>query len=567
MNQAASDIYPVIDTWPLRRNFQQKFDTYGRQIWTDRLTHALLTAALLFPLHSAPGRGMKYGRNEIISLYLYQQTGILRSPRQCGSKLQHLYTCEEIKSAVENYQPAPDASKRDELLVHLLPLVPSLRSAQAERPPTPPPRKGRPYSGPKAEFIKISSGATSASFSLLGYAARTDPAAIISGAVALELSDLAPRTPVLRAHVVLPPNLNVELWGGIQIELVVPGANSVEYHTLTWIAEASGPDCLVKATPTAGARFIAPVAPGSLPDILRVWSSEERRRQLMPDVSIVQRFRARRKGGKMNKDDFVVIVYSLEIAEEESEVSMTIQPAIVIPPSAAVKDLPFALHDFHEGLPLQAQPNLPPSSASSDPPQLELATPYVYAGQAVYCESLMSNTMSSSHSDTTYNISPSSTTCRLRSPSDAEDHPLPPSPVPISSITITAPKPRPPNPFEHVQWLGPSNSGDTGGTPNGDPDGVQVLANTGMSNDELARPPFNADTFTLNATTGLDLSMATSSASSSFPSSLQYQALEAGHEYQSLGNPVEYYLDASNQEFFQVPPFIVDGEVTLCAQF
>lgn len=409
MNTAAFNVYPVIDTWPLRRNFQQKFDSYGRQIWTDPLTHVLLTAALLFPLHSAPGRGMKYGRNEIISLYLYHQTGVLRSPRQCGSKLQHLFTCEEIKSAVENYQPAPDASKREEILTHLLPLVPLLRSAQAERPPTPPPRKGRPYSGPKAETITITAGATSTSFSLLGYSARTDPAAIISGAAALELSDMVPRTPVLKAHIVLPPNLDADSWSGAHIELAVPGANSVEYHTLTWIAENSGPDCLVKATPTSGSRFTSPVAPGSLSDILRVWSSEEQRRQLMPDVSVVQRFKARRKGGKMNKDDFVVVVYSLEVAKQECDATIIIRPAIVIPPSTTAKALPFPLHAAPGNAPLQTtmaftpRPlplNLPAPSYPSGLPRLELATPYAYPDQEVYCEPLLPDPAHSAYSDT-----------------------------------------------------------------------------------------------------------------------------------------------------------------------
>ncbi|KAG8956855.1 hypothetical protein FRC04_000333 [Tulasnella sp. 424] len=164
-----------------------------------------------------------------MSLYLYQQTGILRTPQQCHSKLRNLFMREETKSTIGNYQPAPDASKRGEYLENLLPLVPSYRSAQAERPPTPPPDKGRPYSGPKAEFImRTSSSATSASCPLLGYAAALT---IIPGAVALELSDLVPRTPVPKAHVVLPPNPNVESLGGIQIELVVPGTNSIKCPT------------------------------------------------------------------------------------------------------------------------------------------------------------------------------------------------------------------------------------------------------------------------------------------------------------------------------------------------
>ncbi|KAG8956857.1 hypothetical protein FRC04_000335 [Tulasnella sp. 424] len=239
MKLAASDIFPVINTWPLRlgRNLRQSFDASGNRLWTDSLTCALLTAALLFPLYSAPGPGAKHaGRLEIISLYVYQQTGILRSPQKCRSKLQHLYTCEEIKSALENYQPAPDASKRDELLVHLLPLVPLLRSGQLKQRPTPSPRQERPHSGPKAEFIKTFPGAASASLSSLGCAARPDPAAITSGAVApLKPSDLVPRAPVLKAQVVLPQNLNAELLGGIQIELVVPGASSVECHTCSTI--------------------------------------------------------------------------------------------------------------------------------------------------------------------------------------------------------------------------------------------------------------------------------------------------------------------------------------------
>ncbi|KAG8940783.1 hypothetical protein FRC00_012805 [Tulasnella sp. 408] len=553
---------------------------------------------------------MKYGRNEIIALYLYQQTGVLRSPRQCGSKLQHLFTCEEIseyilvhvlklcgihqyrapsspsltESAVENYQPAPDASKREEILTCLLPLVPLLRSAQAERPPTPPPRKGRPYSGPKAENIKITSGATSTSFSLLGYSARTDPAAIISGAAALELSDMVPRTPVLKAHIVLPPNLDVDSWSGVHIELAVPGANSVEYHTLTWIAETSGPDCLVKATPTTGSRFTSPVAPGSLSDILRVWSSEQQRRQLMPDVSVVQRFKARRKGGKMNKDDFVVVVYSLEVAKQECDASIIIRPAIVIPPSTTVKALPFPLHAAHGNAPLQTtiaftprplQLNLPAPSFPLGLPRLELATPYAYPDPEVYCEPLLPDPAASAYSDTSptaYTFSASSAASPLCSPSATEDPLLPPSPVPIRSIPITAPKPRPPNPFEHVQWLGSSNGSGMGETANNEELVVQAQVDKGMScNSDLAHPTLKADDLPLNATIGLDGSAISFSSSPLLPSSLEYHALdmEGGgiyhHLQPPLGNPIQYYLEASGQAFFQVPPFEVGGELALCS--
>ncbi|KAG9016360.1 hypothetical protein FRB90_003138 [Tulasnella sp. 427] len=498
MDPAAANIFPVIDTWPLRRNFQQKYDAMGKMIWTDRLTHALLTGSLIFPLYSAPGRGMKSGRNEIIALYLYQQTGTYRTPRQCGSKLQHLFTCEEIKSAVENYRPLPDPVKREELLNRLMPLIPSLRAVQHDRPPSPPPRQGKPYSGFRASHVKISLNGVSASFSFLGYAARPDPAANISGAIALELTDLVPRTPVLKAHVVLPPNINVDKWSGIQIEIVFPGANSIEYYTLPRIGDLRGQDLLIKTRPAAGAKFFAPVGPGSLSEILRMWSTEECRRRLIPDVSIIQRFRAGKKTGKMRQDEFLVVVYSFEVAEKESEVSVSIRPAIVIPPVTAATDVPFSIHPLPQ-----------------DPPPLQTVIRLPLRPE---------------------------TTVQLAAPQDVEgEYGLPLSPVSIAKIAITAPKPRPPNPFNHVQWLEPEGN----------------IATESFNGDQNHR----AQPAQVQVVKELDfLEAAVSSSSLLCSKTFGYQQLVAPHRpvsdqpYPLLGNPVQYYLEALGQKSPHMAP-------------
>lgn len=54
--------------------------------------------AYIFPQTNAPvtANGTKFGRNEILSLYVYCKTQKHRSPRQCGSKLQHLFTIDAM---------------------------------------------------------------------------------------------------------------------------------------------------------------------------------------------------------------------------------------------------------------------------------------------------------------------------------------------------------------------------------------------------------------------------------------------------------------------------------------
>ncbi|KAG8907424.1 hypothetical protein FRC01_007689, partial [Tulasnella sp. 417] len=293
---------------------------------------------------------------------------------------------------------------------------------------------------------------------------------------------------------------------------------------------------------------------------------------------------ARRKGGKMNKDDFVVVVYSLEVAEQESEAGILIRPAIVIPPTTTAKALPFALQDTYEDSALQTtiaftprslRQNLPAPLTPSGIPRLELATPYAYPDPEVYCEPLLPELASSAYSDTSptaYTFSVSSTTSPLCSPSVVEDPPLPASPVPIRGIPITAPKPRPPNPFEHVQWLGSSNGGGAGETSDGDQTPIQGPdKGTSCNNGVVVHPTCEADNLPLNATTGLDNSMISFSSPPPFSSSLEFHGfdVEGGLAYGDLqaplGNPVQYYLEASGHNFFQVPPFAADGEVTLCA--
>ncbi|KAG9018207.1 hypothetical protein FRB90_011905, partial [Tulasnella sp. 427] len=146
-------------------------------------------------------------------------------------------------------------------------------------------------------------------------------------------------------------------------------------------------------------------------------------------------------------------------------------------------------------------------------------------------------------------------------------------------VAITAPKPRPPNPFDHVQWLVPDSSHHSIELEpvNGDqthqvhPAQVQVVE--GRSCDDTARPPFDANDFTLNATTGLDFSAAAASSSSSpFSTRAEYQPIAPqpaevqlipDQVYASLGNPVEYYLNASSQQSLYISPsFGIDGEVT-----
>ncbi|KAG8899926.1 hypothetical protein FRB99_006354 [Tulasnella sp. 403] len=331
-----STMVAILTDWPLRKNFQQKYDATGHLIWEDDLTFALLTGAHIFPPHCPPTTrsGSKYGRNETLCLYVLHKTGVYRSPRQCGSKLQHLFTSEDIRKAMDS-RPGVDDATREAVLLEILPLLSTSRKlAASEGNPTSPserkaPPRTKPYNGPSPLSIRLSYDTVSIRHNFIGSSRTSSPITdetnlpwgFSIGPVAAVLAGLPSYAPVLATHIVLPPAIDVTTWSGISAELLVPGANNIEYDTFAFIANAPAPENRVKALAMPGAAFMFPVAPGFLTDILKVWVDDSQRRQLVPDITIIQRFRARKKGGKMSRDDFLAIVYTLEMAETPHDVT------------------------------------------------------------------------------------------------------------------------------------------------------------------------------------------------------------------------------------------------------
>ncbi|KAG9011820.1 hypothetical protein FRB94_007546 [Tulasnella sp. JGI-2019a] len=453
--------------WPAIKSHHQKSDITGSIVWNDDLTATLLTASYIFPQHrpSYYRNRVRCGRNELLSAYILQQTGLYRTAKQCGSKMLHL-TRIDVMSMSMNFpgrlndpivlnkarvslnsltedllaeKPPVPKSYREALIKALMPLLSKMRELAVEYHAS---RQNSHQKDPQLSTLVLSTNATTVTHSMGNYLfPSTQAHNILTAAGATKaLTDCSPTTPVLHAHIGLSPGLSSTTWTGLNLELQVPGASALDCDTFTYVKGSQESEMFVKALPFAEGAFRCPVAPRFLTDLLKSWGEDEVRSLLLPSVMVIQRYSARRAGGATHgakRADVVAIVYTLGVVPTQEQASVTLMRLNPLNPG------------FHVSLDSLDDTSDMESTSQGDDSTLSTRTSHT-SSESITSSSSWSSVTSIATSDMSFfQIKPPfiidfpTPSFPLSSHLPYNNESLPPGPIPMSQyVQLETPKPR-----------------------------------------------------------------------------------------------------------------------------